>query len=127
MMDAGAKRLADAVLHACGGQAVRLRLAAPAVGGDDAEQLGLATPGFQDVVLTPAVLRRNASNTKLLITASAVIAVVGSLGYDSAEVLFTTAVGILLGDDLYEIQDCVAMTAEGAPYAYLLTLQPPVL
>ncbi len=121
------KRLADAVLHACGGTAVRLRLAAPAAGGDDAEQLGLATPGFQDVVLSPAVLRRNASTKQLLIAASAVLSVVGTLGYDSADVLFTTAVGVMLGDDLYDIESCVAMTAQGAPYAYLLTLQPPVL
>ncbi len=121
------KRLADAVLHACGGKAVRLRLAAPAAGGDDAEQLGLATPGFQDVVLSPAVLRRNASTKQLLIAASAVLSVVGTLGYDSADVLFTTAVGVMLGDDLYDIESCVAMTAQGATYAYLLTLQPPVL
>jgi hypothetical protein len=127
MMDAGGKRLADAVLHACGGEVVRLRMAAPAAGGDDAEQLGLATPGFQDVVLRPAVLRKNASAKELLIAASAVMGVVGTLGYDSAEVFFTTAVGVLLGDDLYEIENCVAMKTAGAAYAYLLTLQVPVL
>jgi hypothetical protein len=105
----------------------RKTVAAPAAGGDDAEQLGLATPGFQDVALAPAVLRKNANTKELLIAASAVLGVVGTLGYDSAEVLFTTAVGVVLGDDLYEIESCVAMVAEGAAYAYRLTLQAPVL
>jgi len=39
----GVMRGADALMRAAGGRTVLLRVAAPAVPGNDAEQLGLAT------------------------------------------------------------------------------------
>jgi hypothetical protein len=51
---------------------------------------------------------------------------VGSLGYNSAEVLFETAVGVLIDDVLYEITNSVASQSMGQPYCYCLTLMPPV-
>jgi hypothetical protein len=86
----------------------------------------LATPEFQDVVLGPATFHKANSVTKLMISATAVYAAVGSLGYNSAEVLFETAVGILVDDVLYEITNSVASQAMGRPYCYCLTLVPPV-
>jgi hypothetical protein len=122
----GVMRCADAVMRAAGGRTVSLRIAAPAVPGNDAEQLGLATPGFQDVVLGPANFRKANSVTKLVVSASAVSVAVGTLGYNSAEVLFETAVGVLVDDVLYEITNSVASQAMGQPYCYCLTLVPPV-
>jgi hypothetical protein len=117
---------ADAVLRAVGGRAVLLRLAAPAVSGADAEQLGLATPEFQDVELAPAAFHKANSVARLVVSASAVSAAVGSLDYDSAEVLFETAVGVVIDDVVYEIAGSVASQAMGQPYCYVLTLVPPV-
>ncbi len=122
----GAIRCADAALRANGGRTVMLRLAAPAVPNNDAEQLGLATPEYQDVPLGPVVFHKANSTSKLLVSASAVHAVVGSLGYDSADVLFETAVGVFLDDVLYEITNSLCAQAGGAPYCYWLMLQPPV-
>jgi hypothetical protein len=117
---------ADAVLRAVGGRAVLLRLAAPAVSGADAEQLGLATPEFQDVELAPAAFHKANSATRLIVSASAVSSVVASLEYDSADVLFETAVGVVIDGVLYEITSSVASQAMGQPYCYVLTLQAPV-
>ena len=103
-----------------------LRLAAPAVAGNDAEQLGLATPQFQDVELGPVAFRKAGSMTKLMVSASAVHAVVGSLTYDSAGVLFETAVGVVIDGLVYEIVESSAAEAMGVPYCYWLTLQGPV-
>jgi len=122
----GAILQADAVLRAVGGRSVLLRMAAPAVAGGDAEQLGLATPEFQDVELAPAAFHSANSVAKLLVSASAVSAVVGSLAYDSAEVLFETAVGVVIDGVLYEIAGSVASQAMGEAYCYWLTLVPPV-
>ncbi len=122
----GAIRLADAVMRSGGGRMVLLRLAAPAVPGNDAEQLGLATPGYQDVALGPAAFHNANSVTKLLVSASAVREMVGSLGYDSADVLFETAVGVVIGDLLYKITNSYSSQAVGTPYCYWLTLEPPV-
>ncbi len=122
----GAVRQADTVMRAVGGRAVLLRMAAPAASGDDAEQLGLATPEFQDVELAPAVLHKQNSVTKLLVSASAVQAVLGSLAYDSADVLFETAVGIVMDGLVYEITNSFSSDAMGEAYCYWLVLKAPV-
>ena len=122
----GAIRCADAVMRAGGGRTVFLRIAAPAVPNDDAEQMGLATPQFQDVALAPAVFQKADSVGKLLVSASSVGDVLGTLAYDSADVLFETAVGVLIDDVLYKITNSFASQAMGRPYCYWLMLEPPV-
>jgi hypothetical protein len=122
----GAMRKADAVLRATGGSTVMLRMPAPAAAGNDAEQLGLATPEFQDLPLGPAAFRKADSVKTLLISASAVDEAVGTLAFDSVDVLFETSAGVLIDGLLYEITDCVASRALGGAYCYCLTLEPPV-
>ena len=51
---------------------------------------------------------------------------VGSLGFDSADVLFETAVGLFIDDLLYKITNSYSSQAMGLPYCYWLTLEPPV-
>ena len=119
-----AVRNADALLRANGGRAVLLRLPAPAANGDG-EQLGLATPLFQDVELAPAAFRNAAQTSTLLISGSAVKAVVGSLKFHSAEVLFETAAGVVIDGVLYTILSSTATTADGATYLYSLELLAP--
>lgn len=121
----GAVRAADALLRANGGRAVLLRLPAPAVANSDGEQLGLATPLFQDVELAPAAFRKAETTSTLLISGSAVKSVVGSLQFNSAEVLFETAAGVVVDGVLYTILSSTASTADGATYVYSLELRAP--
>jgi hypothetical protein len=108
-----------------------LRIPAPATPGDPAEQLGLATPQFQDVELTPVVFRTNAAKTangkaarrELLVSANAVEALTGSLQYASAAELFATAFGILLDDALLAITSATELEAGGQLYGYRLGLR----
>src|SRR5579875_3080283 len=109
----GAVRAADTVLRANGGRAVMLRLPAPAVANDDGEQLGLATPQFQDVELAPVAFRKLETTTVLLVSGSAVRSIVGSLKFNSAEVLFETAVGVMVDCVLYTILSSTASTSDG--------------
>ena len=120
-----AVRAADATLRATGGRAVLLRMPAPAVAGNDGEQLGLATPLFQDVELAPAVLRKAESTKTLLVSGSAVKAVLGTLEFNSAEVLFETAFGVVIDGLLYTILSSTAATSDGATYVYSLELRAP--
>ena len=122
----GAERAADALLRTNGGGAVWLRLPAPAIAGSDAEQLGLGTPGFQDVELSPAVFRKAKSTATLLLSASALKAVLGSVEFDSADVLFETAAGVVAGGVLYTIVSRTTSTADGKAYTYALELRAPV-
>jgi len=126
-----AARIADVMLHAVGGQTVMLRMPAPAVAADVTEQLGIATPAFQDLPLAPVAYRKaratvsdgKAAKWELLVSATVVARLVGSLAYDSASVLFADAYGVLSGDDLLEIESATAEQAFGRPYLYRLVLR----
>jgi hypothetical protein len=120
-----AVRAADALLRANGGRAVLLRLPAAAVATNDGEQLGLATPLFQDVELAPTAFRMAAKASTLLVSGSAVKAIVGSLKFNSAEVLFETAMGVVVDEVLYTILSSTAATADGKTYVYSLELRSP--
>jgi hypothetical protein len=119
-------RAADAVLRANGGRSVLLRYPAPAAAGSAVEELGLATPQFQDMEMGPAVFRKAESTVTLLVAASAVTAMVSSLAFDSADVLFEVAVGVVVDGVVYVIEKSVASQAMGEPYCYCLTLRTPV-
>ncbi|HEV2577938.1 MAG TPA: hypothetical protein VGU25_12080 [Acidobacteriaceae bacterium] len=120
-----AVRVADTLLRANGGRAVWLRLPAPAVANNDGEQLGLATPQFQDVELAPVAFRKLEKTTVLLVSGSAVQSIVGSLQFNSAEVLFETAVGVVVDCVLYTILSNTASTSDGKTYMYSLELRAP--
>jgi hypothetical protein len=120
-----AVRTADTLLRANGGRAVLLRLPAPAAANNDGEQLGLATPQFQDVELAPCAFRKVASTSTLLVSGSAVQSVVGSLQFNSAELLFETAAGVVVDGVLYTILSSTAATADGKTYVYSLELRAP--
>ena len=129
-------RMTDALLSGVGGRMVKLRVPAPAVPGDVEEQVGLATPQFQDLALGPVCFRKlrptvPAGQTgfvqyELLVSASAVKAMVGSLEYESASVLFGQAAGVLVDEALLEIEAATTSEAFGEVYVYRLKLRGPL-
>jgi hypothetical protein len=127
-------RAADILLRAMGGQSAMLRMPAPAVPADVTEQLGIATPLFQDLPLAPVVFRKaratvaegKAAKWELLVSATAVESLVGSLAYASASVLFAEAYGVLCGDELFEVESATSEQAFGRPYLYRLVLRAPL-
>ncbi len=123
-------RLADALLRSVGGRTVLLRLPAPAIQGDLGEQVGLATPRFQDTPLAPVAFRKVRPEMKaegilyeLLVSASAVQALVGSLDYNSADLLFAATAGVVIDGALLEIISAVSAEAFGEVYLYRLCLR----
>jgi hypothetical protein len=129
-----AVRAADVLLRGAGGRAVLLRIPAQASAGDMTEQLGLAVPEFQDAALSPVVFRKarttasvgKVAQWELMVSATAVQALVGSLGYSSASVLFATAFGVLIDGVLMEVESATESEVYGAPYVYRLVLRAPV-
>lgn len=122
----GVAAMADALLGSVGGRQVLLRIPAPAVVGDVGEQLGLAVPQYQDVPLGPVVLRRTAGH-ELLVSGSAIQAVVGSLQFGSAAILFAGAAGVLIDGTLFEIESVASAEAFGAVYLYRVLLRLPLV
>ncbi len=132
----GPMQVADTLLRSVGGRTVLLHVPAPAVPGDLGEQLGLAVPLFQDVVLGPVVFRKlkpkvataqaeRAAQYELLVSASAVIQAVGSLALGAAGVLFASAAGVLVDGTLFEITSATSSEAFGEVYLYRLGLKGP--
>ena len=119
----GAVRVAETLLRGTGGRVVLLRLPMAAAGGDDAEQLGLATPEFNDVEMAPCVFRKAGSRGMLLVSAVAVEKVVGSLEFDSAAVLFKVAVGVVVDGVLLEIEDVVPVESGRVAVCYRVALK----
>ena len=127
-------RMADALLRSLGGRTVLLHIPASAVVGDIGEQIGLAAPLFQDVELRPVVLRRvrpkiataeteRPAEYELLVSASAVERIVGSLAYESADVLFAQACGVMVDGELMEITSATSTEGFGSVYLYRLGLR----
>ena len=127
----GQVRMADALLRGLGGRTVLLHISSPAVEGDLGEQVGLGVPHFEDVELGPVVFRRvlvgrgnktAAGTCELLVSAAAVERLVGSLAYDSAAVLFASAVGVLVDGAVLRVVSVASAQAFGAVYLYRLGL-----
>jgi hypothetical protein len=134
---AAAVRAADVLLRCAGGRSVLLRMPANASAADTTEQLGLAVPEFQDVELGPVVFRKarqaalsvtleKAVRRELMVSATAVEKVVGSLGYSAASVLFATAFGVLIDGVLMEVVSATESEVFGTPYVYRLVLRAPL-
>ena len=126
-----ARRAMDVLLRGSSARSVMLRIPAPATPGDPAEQLGLATPQFQDIELTPVVFRNTAAKTadgkatrrELLVSATAVEALTGSQNFASATELFASAFGILADDALLAIVSATEIEAGGHICGYRLGLR----
>ena len=116
-----------------------LRMPAPASAGDTTEQLGLAVPEFQDIALSPVVFRKarqaasalsltadKGARWEMMVSATAVRTLVGSLGYSAASVLFATAFGVLIDGVLMEVESATQSEIYGTPYVYRLLLRAPV-
>jgi hypothetical protein len=129
-----ARRAADVLLQCAGGRSVLLRVPAPATAGDTTEQLGLAVPTFQDVELAPVVFRKARATTaegkaakwELIVSATAVNALVGSQEYSAASVLFAVAFGVLIDGVLMEVESATESEVGGTPYVYRLVLRAPL-
>ena len=129
-----AQRAANVLLQCAGGRAVLLRMPAPANAGDTTEQLGLAVPRFQDVELAPVVFRKarattaegKATKNELMVSATAVNALVGSLGYSAPSVLFEVAFGVLIDGALMEVKSATESEVGGVPYVYRVVLTAPL-
>ena len=125
-------RTADTLRRVTGGRTVLLRMPAPA-SPLASEQLGLATPYFQDVPLAPVAFRKARTQSasgrqlppELLVSATVVELTVGSLDYASASILFATALGIVIDDELFAIESAATEQVFGKPYLYRLTLRTP--
>jgi hypothetical protein len=108
---------------------LRVPSIAAAVDGGQVGQPGMT---FQDYVLAPVIYRRvratlaegEPARYELLVSATAVTALVTTLGTDSAEALFDCASGVVDGDGSLKLITAIGSSEVlGAPYLYRLLLR----
>ena len=133
MASDAARRAAECLLRGTGGRRVALRIPAPASAPGVDDELGLATPEFQDVELSPAVfrksrqqLRKDGARWELLVSAICVAGLLGGIGVTDASELFAGAAGVLVDGALLEIESASSSDMGGEPYVYRLLLRVPV-
>lgn len=118
---AGFVRAADAMLRALGASAVTLRI--PVTGGP-ADGLGLAPPLVEEIALAPAAVRRSAGGKlEVLLSASAVQAVVDERGLTSAAELFSLALRLLHAGRELRILAAQADSHAGIAYLYRVAVE----
>lgn len=119
-------RAAEAFLRALGGGSVLLRLPVGAPAGNN--DLGLASPLIEDVVLEPAVVRAlppgqdpGQTRIEVLLSSAAVQAQVERRGYESADALFAAALGVVHAGKLWHVASVASDTYTGSAYLYHVT------
>ena len=125
------RRAAETLLYAAGARSVKLRIPASAVPADSSEQLGLATPQFQDIELGPVAFRTAVAKTAegkanrraLIVSASSVDGLTGSHGFSSERALFASVFGVLVDEVMLTITNVTEIEAGGLICAYRLELR----
>lgn len=120
--------IADALLRASGGMVVSLLVAPLTTDSTDAGQVGVNSPNFQQLPLSPATFRKirvamqedQLSQYELLISASAVQQQVSALQLASADALFDTAAGVEINGTQFVIESRSVSEALGQVYLYRL-------
>ena len=132
MASDAARRAAESLLRSTGGRAVLLRLPAAASAGSVNEQIGLSTPEFLDVEMSPVVFRKarprlgqDIPRWELMVSAISISSVLGLTGVTDASELFAGAFGVLVDSSLMEIESVSTSDMNGSPYVYRVLLRVP--
>ena len=121
--DRGAQRAAEAMLRSLGATRVTLRVALPAI-DSMASQLGMACGGFEDVVLSPVVVRSTAIaanetvKVEVLVSATAALTAAMARGVDDVATWLLEAHGLLHRNRLLHIDSVVVDHFAGSEYLY---------
>jgi len=119
-------RAADALLQALGPSEVILVLPVPMEQAN--ADLGLASPLVEQLLLSPAVVRKIGSATaagtqvEVMLPASIVNALAESRNFDPPNTLFDAALGVLHGGKLLRIEGVAWDSFAGRPYLYRIML-----
>jgi len=127
----GQVRAADSLLRSLGGFSVGLRVPTAAAAAVDGEQLGISSPLFQDLPLSPVVFRKLRSvmvegqtvKYELLVSSSAVEAAVAVQQVASSDVLLAMATGIVVNSILFLIEATSFSEWQGNVCVYRILLR----
>lgn len=118
-----AQRAAEAMLRTLGATQVTVRVALPPIDSTK-DQLGLECSGFEDVSLSPVVVRSTAiaanetMKVEVLLSATAAIAAAEARGIDDVATWLLEAHGVLYRNKLLHIDSVIVDHFAGSEYLY---------
>lgn len=126
-----AQTMATSLLRANGGATAQLLMPPATADTADAGQLGIDTPNFQLLPLSPVVFRKlratmkegDATKYELLVSAQTVEAAIGALNLSSADGLFAMAAGVVVDGELFLIEASAVSQNLGEACLYRLLLR----
>jgi hypothetical protein len=122
--------LADALLRSVAGTTALLRVTGTNTDTSQSE-VGLVATTFEDVVVSPVVMRKlrptwkegGESKYELLVSATSVETQINALDIGSAQALFALTLAVTVDGKDYLIESISSSEAFGAPYLYRLLLR----
>jgi hypothetical protein len=122
---AAIRRAAMAMLRGAGQGDVTLKIPAPAAGGDDAEQLGLATPQFSDLPLTNVLVKSGADGrpSQVIVGAEILQEALQLQEPDKVVKAVRDAGGVVVGETWLAIEDAEAVSFFGVPCLYRIDVR----
>jgi xanthine/CO dehydrogenase XdhC/CoxF family maturation factor len=118
-----AQRAADAMLRSLGATRITVRVSQPGV-DSTGSQLGLACGGFEDVPLSPVVVRSTAMaanetvRVEVLVSANAAMAAATARGIEDVATWLLEAHGVLYRNRLLHIDSVIVDHFAGSEYLY---------
>jgi xanthine/CO dehydrogenase XdhC/CoxF family maturation factor len=118
-----AQRAADAMLRSLGATRITVRVSQPGV-DSTGSQLGLACGGFEDVPLSPVVVRSTAMaanetvRVEVLVSANAAMAAATARGIEDVAPWLLEAHGVLYRNRLLHIDSVIVDHFAGSEYLY---------
>jgi xanthine/CO dehydrogenase XdhC/CoxF family maturation factor len=118
-----AQRAAEAMLRSLGATKITVRVSQPDV-DSTGSQLGLACGGFEDVPLSPVVVRSTAMaanetvKVEVLVSANAAVAAATARGVEDVATWLLEAHGVLYRNKLLHIDSVIVDHFAGSEYLY---------
>ena len=118
-----AQRAAEAMLRSLGATQITIRTALPAT-DSTSNQLGMSCGGFEDVSLSPVVVRSTAiaanesMKVEVLVSATAALAAATARGIEDVALWLLEAGGLLYRDKLLHIDSVIVDHFAGSEYLY---------
>ena len=124
MRAAGARAAATAATSVLGRATALVRLPSPPLAATLQEELGLPSPEFHDVALTPCVVRtRGDGSRELLVAAPTLESALGVSDADAAKLTLADAAFVQVGNDSLLLRKVQPLQVHGRAYLYRLFLR----
>lgn len=121
---AGARTAATAATLALGRTSALVRLPSPPIAATPAEELGLPSPEFHDIALSPCVVRmRGDGSRELLVSAPTLETALGVGDADAAKLTLQNAAFVQVGNDSLLLREVQPLQVGGRAYLYRLFLR----